>query len=321
MSDYKAFYEMVKKWMVKDYRTPHIMAEVTINMLISEFVPEMLLYRLNNDKKRMYLFGKEMPIPTISLYNQDKITDKQYNIKWHEYASADYILADDENVYLAELKTTNPSIRGVQLLNMLWACEQGSKSLYYRWHDLIIHRYLHSSKKKDKFYALKYLHNVKEMYEFAHAYQSCPYDLNSRRAEDVEGAMEDTWKEILYSNFNNTDTPMKIVYISLHDVDYKKDIIDKLPEGKLKIERKLSRQAKGCQVPTKFRIFLESSDELATNYVLSDKNIILSQLVEEDNFTKFVSDHGKALQWEKVRPILSELAQKTEQWFQINPNL
>ena len=43
MSDYKAFYEMVKKWMVKDYRTPHIMAEVTINMLISEFVPEMLL--------------------------------------------------------------------------------------------------------------------------------------------------------------------------------------------------------------------------------------------------------------------------------------
>lgn len=321
MCEYDAFYEMVKKWMVKDYRTPHIMSEVTINMLISEFIPEMLLYRLDGDKKRMYLFGKEMPIPTVSLYNQDKITDKQYKIKWHEYASADYILADDENVYLVELKTTNPSIRGVQLLNMLWACEQGSKSLYYRWHDLIIHRYLHSSKKEDKLYALKYLHNVKEMYEFAHAYQSCPYDLNSRRTEDVEGAMEDTWKEILYSNSNNTDTPMKIVYISLHNVDYEKDIKNKLGEGISKIYTKLKRQAKGGQVPTKLLAFLKSHNKLADNYVLSDNPIILSQLVEEDDFTKFVSDYGKALQWEKVRPILSELAKKPEQWFQINQNL
>ena len=315
MSKYEAFYEMVKKWTVRDYLTPHIMSEVTINMLISEFIPEMLLYRLN-DEKRMRLFGKEMPIPTVSLSNQDRITDKQQKIKRHEYASADYILADDKNIYLTELKTTTPSIRGVQLLNMLWACEQGSKSLYYRWLDLIIHHYLPSSKKENKLYTMKYLHNVKEMYEFAHAPNPCPYNLNLCRTEDVENAMEDTWKEILDSQSGNADTPMKIVYVSLHDVDYKRDIINKLGEGKVTIEKKLIKQAQDRQVPTEFRAFLERSDELAADYVLRDKTIILSQIVEKDDFTKFVADYKKAPQWEKVRSILSHLIEKQEQWYQ-----
>ena len=319
MDENQAFYEMVKKWTVKDYHTPHIMSEVTINMLISEFIPEMLLYRMNDDKRKMRLFGKEMPIPTVSLSNQDRIVDKQQKIKRHEYASADYILADDKNIYLAELKTTTQSIRGIQLLNMLWACEQGSKSLYYRWFDLIVNHYLLSSKKEDKLYTMKYLHNVKEMYEFTHAPRPCPYHLNLCRVEDAESAIEDTWKEILDLQSNDANTPMKIVYISLHDVDHQKDIIDRLHEGKANIEKKLRNQAKDCQVPIKFRAFLENSDELTADYVLLDKTIILSQIVKTDDFTKFLAYYGKesqkAPQWEKVRSILSGLMEKYENDF------
>ena len=40
MDKYQAFYEMVKKWTVSDYRTQAIKSEVIIEMLISDFIEQ-----------------------------------------------------------------------------------------------------------------------------------------------------------------------------------------------------------------------------------------------------------------------------------------
>jgi hypothetical protein len=42
MCYYEAFYTMVKDWTVSDYRTPKIKAEVIVDMLISEFIEEIV---------------------------------------------------------------------------------------------------------------------------------------------------------------------------------------------------------------------------------------------------------------------------------------
>ncbi len=47
MNEYQAFYEMVKYWTMNDYRTQAIKSEVIIDMLISDFIEEMVTAKLS----------------------------------------------------------------------------------------------------------------------------------------------------------------------------------------------------------------------------------------------------------------------------------
>jgi len=64
MCEYEAFYNMVEKWTVSDYRTQKIKAEVLVDMLISEFIEEIVYYKLGKDEKAI-LIAKEFPITRV----------------------------------------------------------------------------------------------------------------------------------------------------------------------------------------------------------------------------------------------------------------
>ena len=90
------FFEMVKKWTVNDYRTQGIKSEVIIDMLISEFVEEILAYGLVinvDDKSKIKLLAKEFPV--------------KLGEKYIKNAKASYLLSDEINkkIYLTELNT------------------------------------------------------------------------------------------------------------------------------------------------------------------------------------------------------------------------
>ena len=90
------FFEMVKKWTVNDYRTQGIKSEVIIDMLISEFVAEIIAYGIGvdvEDKDKIKLLAKEYPI--------------RLGEKYIKNAKASYLLSDEINrkIYLTELNT------------------------------------------------------------------------------------------------------------------------------------------------------------------------------------------------------------------------
>lgn len=93
--------EMLKKWVVNDYFTPNVKAEVILDMLLSEYIHELV--------EGAVLATKEMSIPMGELFGS--IGPK-----------IDYILAGDK-VYLVELKTTNSSDNGKQAGRYLDACQ------------------------------------------------------------------------------------------------------------------------------------------------------------------------------------------------------
>lgn len=93
----ECFFEMVKKWTISDYKTPGIKAEVILDMLISDFIGDLLSYHL---KEKMTLLTKEFPIPT----NEDNYLN----------AKVDYLACTENKMLLVELKTANDSYDRIQ---------------------------------------------------------------------------------------------------------------------------------------------------------------------------------------------------------------
>lgn len=101
---YLAFYDMVKKWTIKDFCTQGIKAEVIIDMLISEFIEELVYLWLQLRREpvkieNIQLLAKEFPIAT------------DLPINWFTplvNAKVDYLVINHAKkyIYITELKTT-----------------------------------------------------------------------------------------------------------------------------------------------------------------------------------------------------------------------
>ena len=119
MSD--AFYDMVREWTVRDYWTPGIKAEVILDMLLSEFVADIVGQKL---KQEVILLAKEFPIPA---------SDKEKSLS---NAKVDYLLGCPGTgdlpgiLYLTELKTSPKSYKEKQLERMRLAKEGGTEKLF-----------------------------------------------------------------------------------------------------------------------------------------------------------------------------------------------
>lgn len=108
------FYTMVKEWTVSDYCTPGIKAEVILDMLISDFIGDLLQFHYN--EKKVTLLLKEFPI---------KICEENYL-----NAKVDYLVCvEDAKLVLVELKTTNDSYSNEQECRMQHVVKNGAKSL------------------------------------------------------------------------------------------------------------------------------------------------------------------------------------------------
>lgn len=109
------FYNMVKEWTVSDYCTPGIKAEVILDMLISDYIGDLLQFHYENEKK-VTLLLKEYPIKIYEENNRN--------------AKVDYLVCvGDTKLVLVELKTTNDSFSDAQKSRMEQAVKNDTKSL------------------------------------------------------------------------------------------------------------------------------------------------------------------------------------------------
>lgn len=208
MDKYKAFFEMASKWTVSDYQTPKIKSEVIIDMLISEFIEEIISYGISHDAPpNLHLIAKEFPIPRVG---QDKLRhkgDSPTNGDTRQYASVDFLLTDSKDkpttLYFVELKTTDDSFDGKQLLNMLWTCNQGTASLYHRFYDLI--KYHVEQKKGKKTHRIKYKYMLEKMYK---KQEQSNHHINTDGIEMLLLDGLEKWEN---------DIDCKFVYLSLND--------------------------------------------------------------------------------------------------------
>ncbi len=136
------FYNYVKKWVVNDYKTPGIKAEVIIDMLLSEYVAEIVQNAINEgkeekDKVVLELVSKEFPIRTLT----GDAPNFQVN-KTNRNAKVDYLLASKkpdnsdapwqpEKLYFVELKTTKDSFDDDQLKRMIYSAATAKDSLEF----------------------------------------------------------------------------------------------------------------------------------------------------------------------------------------------
>lgn len=99
------FFDMVKKWTINDYRTQAIKSEVIIDMLISEFIGEMIAAKHDCALGEVKLLAKEFPI--------DIGSDDLRNAK------VDYLVSVKDTLCLVELKTTEDSHSADQKKRMI----------------------------------------------------------------------------------------------------------------------------------------------------------------------------------------------------------
>lgn len=106
----QAAIKQIKNWVVNDYFTPNIKAEVILDALLTDYAAEIIKAQCGDKVgKNLHFVTKEMSVLDES---------KQDNTG----AKIDYILSDSSCVYLVELKTTNGSIKPDQARNYLERC-------------------------------------------------------------------------------------------------------------------------------------------------------------------------------------------------------
>ena len=209
MNKYQAFYEMVKKWTVNDYMTQGIKSEVIIDMLISDFVEEMIAAKLNCELMQVKLLAKEFPIDIGSSDLRN--------------AKVDYLVAGGDRLYLVELKTTEESHSTDQKKRMLEAVggEHATKHMVAFFADIVKSKKRHPSKLDSK----KYLRTVRIMQK------NIPGCDNDVSIDDLEKKLAEKFSanppEILYielktptnNDFFEDDAGKKINFIALDKLD------------------------------------------------------------------------------------------------------
>lgn len=135
----KNFYDMVKYWTISDYKTPGIKAEVILDMLISDFVAELLAFEWG---KNVTLLTKELPIEIKA--------DSNLNAK------VDYLVcADKTKLVMVELKTTSKSYDELQEERMKKNTKKDTKKLIKFYKDIANLKTLNLSAKTKYKYSLE----------------------------------------------------------------------------------------------------------------------------------------------------------------------
>lgn len=115
------FFDMVKYWTISDYKTPGIKAEVILDMLISEFIEDLIGY--HHCDERVTLLAKEFPIRT----NDENFLN----------AKVDYLVnVGNDILLLAELKTTVDSFSDLQKDRMKKAIDGGVSDMLKFYDDI-----------------------------------------------------------------------------------------------------------------------------------------------------------------------------------------
>ena len=104
----------IRKWIVNDYFTPNIKAEVILDTLLTPYVTEILKDQ-TAFKGELHFITKEMSV----LESKESEQGSGYG---NRGTKIDYVLGDEEAIYLVELKTTGSSINLEQADRYLRNC-------------------------------------------------------------------------------------------------------------------------------------------------------------------------------------------------------
>ena len=330
VNEYQAFYEMVKKWTVSDYRTQKIKAEVIVDMLISDYIEDIVSQGLGNDIK---LIAKEFPIARIGQAPIEKGGNRQY-------ASVDFLMSGKENdkpvIYLVELKTSADSLDGLQLWNMLWTCWQESDSLYNRFQDVILNYGIDKngndlSTKKYQYTLSRYAqdYGLKECVTgIQHFGKKRPQkqSTESQRTKKEQNKVAEDILNNMKKSFTNAKLQIVYVYISPKDDNGKKaeiNFTDMASKGYKEhvIQNKIADKdnndlKKYFTEQVKIKIDGKPSpDEVSADI----SSFIAKQDIKKIRLTDVKLSEKKAKkkanEWEKIRNILIELEKPWGEWF------
>lgn len=121
-------YERLAENIIRDYFTPNIKAEVILDMILTPVISEILTIVGQKNKELgisgdMKFIAKEFPMLKSRFGDQ---TSKEESKNNYRSCNVDYLMCDEESVYLVELKTTQDSLDLKQMENYqkyLAACE------------------------------------------------------------------------------------------------------------------------------------------------------------------------------------------------------
>ena len=118
----------LKEQLVSDYFTPNIKAEVIFDTLLTPYIEGIVEKGLGLPKDSLTLIAKELSVDDKSDSGGDKESKEEQAALTEEQSGSDersqennrgnkvdYVLADEDNVYLVELKTSESSITKEQL--------------------------------------------------------------------------------------------------------------------------------------------------------------------------------------------------------------
>lgn len=109
--------DTITKWVVNDYFTPNIKAEVILDTLLTPYITQIVQGQLGKQVGNLTFLTKEM-----SISDEDS--------KNNQGSKIDYVLEDETFVYLVELKTTKGSINTNQAKRYIQNCYGTDKTFF-----------------------------------------------------------------------------------------------------------------------------------------------------------------------------------------------
>lgn len=106
----------IKRWVVNDYFTPNIKAEVILDALLTPYIADIVKAQCSSVGKELAFVTKEMSIAEFIPEQEER---EKYG---NRGTKIDYILADKDYVYLVELKTASTSIDDEQVVRYIKNC-------------------------------------------------------------------------------------------------------------------------------------------------------------------------------------------------------
>lgn len=214
METYKAFFEMVKRWTVKDYKTPGLKAEVIIDMLISEFVEDILAAHLKDKAEQL---GIKVPVDVKLLMKEFPIRTSQVDEESKDKRSArvDYLVLVKNTFYLVELKTSNQSLDNNQKRRMQKVMDGHSSAMWRFFFDILHDKSKDKNPRKTRQQAKEEYNHENMLAYFAERQSREQADSKKYFYAFEEMKRRLAGHEDIIDTFTKKDYPIKICYVCL----------------------------------------------------------------------------------------------------------
>ncbi|MBR4514641.1 MAG: hypothetical protein IKO61_07125 [Lachnospiraceae bacterium] len=217
------FFEMVKYWTVEDYYNPGTKAEVIWDMLLSEFIPDIICFieeNKSNEDNRFKILAKEFPLKVCKDKQDEKDSKSLRNVK------LDYLVDSPEYLYFVELKTTNYSFDYEQFERYCnYVGKDEDKKEEYKWCGLwgFYYKILESRIIQSFFGKTKIDNNSSENHIVHNKYEKQAKHIYEVYVGPYKDKEKDLFIKRLREKVKQNAKPIKLVYLLFNSIEFKKE--------------------------------------------------------------------------------------------------